>query len=458
MRKNLVLRLFLLIALSISLYSCIHDETLASPDPVSQEYTNKSLWKEDEKYIRNVKKIFDQYANKSYFSGKYGNVLWDYALTMGTFDESFLEVPISRNGKINFVLTAERRGDRVFFKIKNEQSSNDFFDVLVFKDRSQLKGNIVSGSGDGISSKSECYNVTATWTWTNETTGEVIASYVYTKTRCTSTGPILTDPTTPGDCLEEDCTGGGTGGGGYPYPSNTANTNPCEKTKNDLNKPDVQQGINIIKAQALKTLSDVNAGEIGFKEKKDGTLAPADVTGAHKVVFNDVTDSYGGYHNHTAEGTHMFSPPDIQALLGFAAAQSLQDGVGNAYLGMIAAEWCNTCPDPKNILHYVIQYTGAASDLGTGGNHVYTEADMNEFIDDYQEIIDNLKSKSKNGTTYIKNSGDLNQKGLEKLFFNTLKVMKLDGKVNLQRVEANGTVNTVTLDSNGTPTGTPCPN
>ncbi|MDN3690989.1 hypothetical protein QWZ06_01245 [Chryseobacterium tructae] len=81
---------------------------------------------------------------------------------------------------------------------------------------------------------------------------------------------------------------------------------PCEKAKKMFNKPYVQQGINDIKAQALKTLSDVNTGEIGFKEKKDGSLAPADVNGNHKVVFNDVTDSYGGYHNHTATGIHMF--------------------------------------------------------------------------------------------------------------------------------------------------------
>ncbi|MEI3788465.1 MULTISPECIES: hypothetical protein [unclassified Chryseobacterium] len=452
MRKNLFLRLFLLIALSISLYSCIHDDMSSAADPVSKEYENKSLWKEDEKYIRNVKKVFDQYADKSYFSGKYGNVLWDHALTMGTFDESFLEVPISRNGKVNSVLTAERRGNRVFFKIRNEKSSNDFFDVLVFKDRSQLKGNIISGNGDGISSKTTCYTVTVTWTWTSETTGEVIDSYVFTKTRCTSTGPVLTEPTTPGDCLEEDCTGGGTGGGGYPYPSNTANTNPCEKTKNDLNKPDVQQGINIIKAQALKTLSDVNAGEIGFKEKKDGTLAPADVNSAHKVVFNDVTDSYGGYHNHTATGTHMFSPPDIvDALFGFAAAQSIEDGVGNAYLGMIAGEWCNTCPNNVQYIHYVIQYTGAAAELG---GYVYTEAQMKQFEKDYRKKVNKLLKDPLNSNN---NGATLNNVGLEKLFFDTLKNIGIDGKVNLQRIESNGTINNVTLNSNGSINANPCP-
>ena len=35
--------------------------------------------------------------------------------------------------------------------------------------------------------------------------------------------------------------------------------------------------------------------------------------------------------------------------------------------------------------------------------------------------------------------------------------MNLSGKVNLQRIEPNGTVNNVTLDNNGMPTATPCP-
>ncbi|WP_299177683.1 hypothetical protein [uncultured Chryseobacterium sp.] len=226
-----------------------------------------------------------------------------------------------------------------------------------------------------------------------------------------------------------------------------------------LARPNVQQGIDTIKAQALKTLSNINAGEKGFREKNDGTVVPADVNSSHKVVYNDVTGSRRGYHNHTAEGIHMFSPPDIgDTLLGFAAAQSIQDGVGNAYFGMVAAEWCNTCPNNVQYLHYVIQYTGAASDLGTGGSYNFTAAQMSQFILDYQKIIDELSDTNLNGTIYIKNNaGDLNEKGLEKLFFEALKTMGMSGKVNLQRIETNGIINNVTLDNNGMPFGTPCP-
>ncbi|PTT76061.1 hypothetical protein, partial [Chryseobacterium sp. HMWF001] len=258
----------------------------------------------------------------------------------------------------------------------------------------------------------------------------------------------------------------GSGNGGYDYPpfgggfgnpedSTAINQTPCEKTKSVLNKPNVQAGINNVKAQALSTLSNINAGEIGFKEKKDGTIVPANVSAAHHVIFNDVTDSYGGYHNHTALGTHMFSPPDIDALFGFAAAQSIQDGVGNAYLGMIAAEWCNCPPSNQQFINYVITYTGTGAELG---GYTYTTAQMNQFEKNYRKIIRELTDTNLNGNTYLKNSaGDLNEKGLEKLFLETLKIMNLSGKVNLQRVEPNGTVYNVTENSNGIPIGTPCP-
>ncbi|WP_294214188.1 hypothetical protein, partial [uncultured Chryseobacterium sp.] len=255
------------------------------------------------------------------------------------------------------------------------------------------------------------------------------------------------------------CLGGGGNDPGYPYPGGGGEDpqpepeDPCRKTKSVLNKPHVQQGINNVKAQALQSLSNINAGETGFKEKKDGTIAPADVNSNHNVVFNDVTDSYGGYHNHTALGTHMFAPRDIaETLFGFAAAQT---NVADAYFGMIAAEWCSSCPNNVQYIHYVIQYTGTGMELG---NYVYSPAQINQFVSKYQRKVTELSNTSVNGNTYVKNSaGDLNEKGLEKLFFETLKIMNLSGKVNLQRIESNGTVNNITLNNNGIPVGSPCP-
>jgi hypothetical protein len=230
---------------------------------------------------------------------------------------------------------------------------------------------------------------------------------------------------------------------------------PCERTKTTLNKSSIQQGISNVKAQAQQTLINPKTGEIGFKEKKDGTVVPADVTLSHQVKFNDTTDGYGGYHNHTASGKHMFSPYDIvDTLFGFAAAQSVNDGVGNAYFGMIAAEWCNTCPGGKKEIHYVIRYAGTGTELG---NFVYSTAKMKQFLIDYQKTAGDLSDQYINGTTYINSSGDLNEKGLEKLFFDTLTNIGIGNKVILQRIEPNGAVYNVTQDTSGLITATSCP-
>ncbi len=58
MKRKIILRLLLLLAFSVTLYSCVHDEINSSANPSNYEYTSKSLWKEDEVYIRNVMKIY----------------------------------------------------------------------------------------------------------------------------------------------------------------------------------------------------------------------------------------------------------------------------------------------------------------------------------------------------------------------------------------------------------------
>ena len=85
MTKKLISWLAFMAVFIFIVQSCVHDEIYSSTDPSSKEYHSKSLWKEDEKYIKNVMKVFDEYADKNYFTGNFGNVYWDYATTMGTF-------------------------------------------------------------------------------------------------------------------------------------------------------------------------------------------------------------------------------------------------------------------------------------------------------------------------------------------------------------------------------------
>ncbi|RKT01567.1 hypothetical protein [Chryseobacterium defluvii] len=452
MRKN-YLRLFLLIAFLFTVYSCVHDEVYSAENAATVEYHSKSLWKEDEKYIKNIIKIYSEHESE--IKRVNGVPQWDYAMSMGKYDETFMVVPIVENNKVVSTLSCARFDKKVYFKYENSEKNNEFFNSIIFGKYTQVKP-AQKPENDNTSTQkgSICVTQSVSLWYPNSETDPNSGGHWETNyyTNCYS----YLDYSDPS--WESGGSGGfdyGGGGGSTTDPNNPQNLTPCEKTKSNLNKPNVQQGISDVKDQAKKTLSDINAGEIGFKEKKDGTIVPADVNASHKVVFNNVTDGYGAYHNHTATGTHMFSPPDIaDTLFGFAAAQSAQDGVGNAYFGMIAAEWCNCPPDNVQYIHYVINYAGTGTELGS---YVYTPTQMNKFVTDYQKLVSNLTNKSKNGSTYIKTSGDLNEKGLEKLFLETLKIMNLSGKVNLQRVEPNGTVYNVAEDINGMPVGTPCP-
>jgi len=447
MKRKMISWLAFMAVFLFLLHSCVHDEIYSSSDPASREYHSKSVFKEDEKYIKNVMDIY--FENEEAIKKTTGTPLWDYAMTMGTMDESFLIVPVADGKTVITCLQVPRNGNYVRFLYDNDREHIKFFqNYLLSEKREPVKQEPYSSpTGKGLA---EC-KVTAVSMWYPADEYGSNAGYW-------ETNYIITCPPeeTDGDGNES-----GPGDTTYPYPGGGGNPNPqnpktpCEKTKSVLNKPNVQAGITTVKAQALQTLSNINAGETGFKEKKDGTTAPADINSSHKVVYNDVTDGVGGYHNHTANGTHMFSPPDIaDTLLGFAAAQN---NVSDAYFGMIAAEWCNCPPSNKQFLHYVIQYTGAAADLGTGGNYNFTAAQMTQFENDYRKTVRNLKNTYINGNTYIQTSGELNEKGLEKLFFEMLNTMGLTGNINLQRVEANGTIYNVTLNSNNMPTGTPCP-
>ncbi|SFN15859.1 hypothetical protein SAMN05421594_1442 [Chryseobacterium oleae] len=347
---------------------------------------------------------------------------------MGTFDESFLEVPISRNGKINYILTAERIGDRVFFKIKNEKNSNDFFNLLVFKERNQLKGKIISGNENEAFSKSNCYTVQVTWTWTSETTGQVLQVDTFNETRCKPSGPVLTEPTTPGDCLEENCTGGGTGGGGYPY--TPEQKDPCETTKELLQNNDVKNVVTNLKEH----MASGQGGEKGWRLNKTGAPSQTTQNSAHRVSFGDPSTMNGGYHNHTGTGVNIFSATDISTLIEIVRYQSI-GSTGNGYMGVVA----------PNGIHYVIYFNGSHADLPISGS--YSDAQLKYFDNmqwkDYLEIVhdNNLSTSQK----------------LESIFFSTLDRMGLKDKLILQRIEDNKVL-TIAQNSQGHLGSSPCHN
>lgn len=218
-----------------------------------------------------------------------------------------------------------------------------------------------------------------------------------------------------------------------------------------LENPAVQTKLDSLKKKSTE------GGEIGFKIKKDGTTSDI-IHGqdmASEVALGDMTGWQGAYHNHTPLGIPMHSPPDIDnGLLKLARAQPTQP-VGehnNAYFGMFVKKVCSNCPGGFKIYHYVIRFNGTYTDAML----TFSEEKLKKLNDDY------IKRESELAETlpYVDFLGaeNLNNKGVEKLFFETLTNMNIPhNAIVLQRVDDDGTINNIILDENNIPKSTPCP-
>lgn len=138
----------------------------------------------------------------------------------------------------------------------------------------------------------------------------------------------------------------------------------------------------------------------------------------------------------------MFSPNDILSLLTFAGVQnqtlpvgSTADNTGDAFIGMISQSGT-----------YFINFSGESTALPSQ----MTEAQQNAYLikmnEAYREIEEKLlKAESKSSWD------TLSQKGLQKLLFDIVKEMGLEGKINLIK-EEDGNTSTIQQNLDGTPT------
>ncbi|WP_417431249.1 hypothetical protein [Halpernia sp.] len=130
------------IFISVLLSGCrAENETVGFEGNKKQDYVNKSLWNEDEVFIKNVKKIYEKNANEVQMYSKFGSVAWDYATSMNTFNETFLMAPVLKNNQVVAIVTTKRLGNKVFFKFtKQDTEVNDFFKIIIFNDRESISG------------------------------------------------------------------------------------------------------------------------------------------------------------------------------------------------------------------------------------------------------------------------------------------------------------------------------
>ena len=426
MKKNLIFRLLLLSTLSVSLNSCRTDEMMTGTEQAQKEkIAFFERFEQEKKLSKNASSTnyalpfgnsmlayFEKYPEKkTELENKYGIVDLKVSSQDIGGDEGdnrkLLFFPMLKDGKVTAVIAgvinAER--DYLYFDVHQNTHSDVFYLINKFQ---------------------QYYNSRSL----NKSDTTEIDEIIITVTR-----PIkltMYDVWSGGGGIGSgghDMGGGpgdyGGGGGGASTPNQPTNTSPCEQTKNIVNNSKSKPAIDSLKSKASK------GKENGYKIKADGTPSVLIPGGTHSVNFGDKTGYQGGYHNHTPTGIPMLSPPDIDQLLQFVLAQGNGDPTkaSNAFIGMVA----------PNGMHYVATFNGSYNDALV----TFSQTDLTSYND-----LMSMRNSIFNPST---------PEGYEKLFFKALMDMKLDGKVNLQRIESDGTVKTITKDNNGKITANPCP-
>lgn len=451
MRKKIILRLLLVTAFMALLWSCRSEDLLQEENPAgsstnlsSAKYASKSLWKEDELYIGKVQEVFLKHANLERFNTTYGELSWNYAMSFGQFGEKYLLVPIVKDNKVTLMMEAVRIGSKVYFYEKRDEDLLTFFQHVMY---SKIIGYREDIGETAAKAKYVCSTRTIIIGCLNGATDCEPVSYSSMVCEWKESGGG-TPPKTLDPLGDPFIGGGGDGGWDYPDPPEETPKDPCESTKSILTYL-----ATTAKVQTLKEKSSINkANEFGFKVRTDGTTT--EITEGKKTEWEvgSLQGIKGFYHSHPGEGINIFSPPDIRSLFVTILTSGSPGNVSDNFLGVIGSE-----PSSGGIkyFHYIVRYNGPIQDAGTISLANY---DISNLKDNYREREKELTSILPT-SPYSDNGGaSLNNKGLETLFFDSLDKMNIDkNKIILQRVDEDGTVNTITLNSDGTTTPIPCP-
>ena len=245
------------------------------------------------------------------------------------------------------------------------------------------------------------------------------------------TGDGPTVPTGPGGYNPQDG-GGGTNGTSEP-------TTPCAKTKSILANSQIQPKIQDLKNHVA---NGSPGGEKGWKFNKVGNPTQTTQNSEHQVNFGDPSLLKGGYHNHTGKGVDIFSATDVATLIEIARYNGSSNPT-NAFMGLVA----------PNGIHYVIRFDGGQTDLPQFGT--FSETDKLAWNVQQKIFSFSLLKKTEYSQT-INGKKTLNDKGLERILFDTLTKMGIDDRIVVQKIDTNNNVSTVIQNDDLTTSSFPC--
>ncbi|WP_157761408.1 hypothetical protein [Chryseobacterium camelliae] len=382
MMRKLISWLSFMMAFCLVLLSCVHDEIYTSSDPASKEYHSKSLWKEDEKYIKNVMKIYSEHYEE--IKKGAGEPMWDYAMTMDRFYESFLMVPVAEHGKVVAVLNVPRKGQRVYFTYTQVQNDMAFFQNLMSSRLKRAETTLM----DNTAGKLVCTTKTISMFYPDNESdpdgpGHWESHHV---TECKSqqlescVGEVLPDGT---------CLGGGGNDPGYPYPGGGGEDpqpepyDPCEKGK-DLLKPSKGNIKTLITNGMYSYINNSSTGEAGIYLKKDNlgniTSEVAPYTAGAALPIKTGGKYFSAIHTHPTDAYPMFSWTDIYALYKLEI-QSAQYNEGYSSLLLV-------CQDDNGVKQtYVIMFENIGSYMEDVFNNPENIGCSHQEIKDRMDLI-----------------------------------------------------------------------
>lgn len=449
--KKTIFRLSFLLTILSTLWCCRNEEFSTEDSSRQRSYNSsarfasKSFWKEDEVYIHKVQQVFMKVANMEHVKSRYGDLYWDYAMTFGQFGESYLLAPVVKDNRVVLLMEAVREGNKVYFFEKEDKKMVDFFHAVIFSNITDY-GEKTDSQTSTSSRNTPVFQCSTRWITIGCTDKEPSCTpYTTSETICKwipGTTPKTFDPIGMDD--------GGGGGNGYEYPDPPEEELPCVNTKNMLLNTSVQN-----KLETLKEKTKADGNEFGFKVRPDGTTSEMTEGGKQHWDVGSLQGFNGFYHSHPGQGINIFSPPDIQSLFTNIITSGTSSTVSNVFIGVIGSENCSSCPGGVKYFHYVVRYNGPIQDAGTISS---TNYDMKTIINNYQKRENELASILPTSPYSDNDGASLNHKGVEKLFFDTLDKMNINkNNMILQRIDENGSVNTITLNSDGTIKPVPCP-
>lgn len=490
MRKKSILRLFLLIAVSILLYSCIHDdfensnhEASKKSFKISEIKNNKIL--SDNEISAEITKIQTEKLRGNLNSKSIQDSILEGAIIN---TENVLLIENGTQKTYTFPIKRTFVSSKIENLVLKKNVDNTYSGVLLQYDlTNEEKALMLTGHYVDLTNKIKFFDidkisvnqnqrvVTEAYgcleiTW--ETGVCASGQHAYGESGCTLSGSQAAgspsvisvvnicggggdtgsnnDPNFPGD---SDTSGSGnTGSETSPYdgdlmtlPPMLQNDSDCNKAKAIYNNTVVKSHYNLLKTHtrdpqetgfSFKTIT-VN----GVSTTQTDPLNP-DTVSPDKMKATITPTSFGYVHVHLEkpEGTlavKIFSPADINSFIVYLHnAKDNNIPLGNIFGGMLAEEYGGS---GSNFI-YQIQYNGDGTDLPPELTKEEKEAFKNEYLEEAKR--------------YSTDQAEISHYNMQKLFFKTLKRMNLKNCV-LFKIK-NGIRKKITLDENGEPKAETC--